>query len=179
MWEIVSSTWLSLARRIWRLLSYSKSRRTRFQCWGRTTIRWRMVAQSVFRSTGRQQYPILRVLHLEDRKATNDTRAQRLDLSENQWTEGGFAPTQGNYSDFMTDLEACRFFCQFWRHKFASNSRTIQNWLKTDPVGAAISFRYKAPFPWTRFIYIYLTRKTLSRSSVPATYQSPERSALQ
>ncbi|KAH8424885.1 flavin-containing monooxygenase [Aspergillus melleus] len=52
-----------------------------------------------------------------DRKAMDDTHDQRITFYEKLWEEGGFAPAQGNYSDFMTDLDANHAFYQFWRDK--------------------------------------------------------------
>ncbi|PLB47659.1 FAD/NAD(P)-binding domain-containing protein [Aspergillus steynii IBT 23096] len=52
-----------------------------------------------------------------DRKAMDDTHEQRTALYEKLWEEGGFAPAQGNYSDFMTNLDANHAFYAFWRDK--------------------------------------------------------------
>ncbi|KAJ5691544.1 FAD/NAD(P)-binding domain-containing protein [Penicillium malachiteum] len=57
------------------------------------------------------------VYYVVNRKATEDTCEQRLTLYEDLWNEGGFAPAQGNYSDFMTYLEANHLFYEFWRDK--------------------------------------------------------------
>ncbi|KAK1613495.1 hypothetical protein BDP81DRAFT_486105 [Colletotrichum phormii] len=51
------------------------------------------------------------------RKEMDDTPEQQQHLFENLWEEGGFAPTHGNYSDFMTNLEANHLFYNFWREK--------------------------------------------------------------
>lgn len=58
-----------------------------------------------------------------DRKATDDTHEQRLDLYEKLWKEGGFAPVQGNYSDLNTNLAANHLFYQFWRDKVRQRIR--------------------------------------------------------
>ena len=78
------------------------------------------------------------VYNAVDRKATDDTHEQRLALYEKLWNEGGFAPAQGNYSDFMTDLEANHFFYQFWRDKVRQRLKTsdpelIENLAPWDP----------------------------------------------
>lgn len=58
-----------------------------------------------------------------DRKATDDTHDQRIALYEKLWAQGGFAPAHGNYSDFMTNLEANHLFYRFWRDKVRQRLR--------------------------------------------------------
>ncbi|EXF74944.1 hypothetical protein CFIO01_08399 [Colletotrichum fioriniae PJ7] len=72
------------------------------------------------------------------RKAMDDTPEQQQLLFESLWEEGGFAPTHGNYSDFMTNLEANHLFYNFWRDKVrqriqVDDPELIENLAPTNP----------------------------------------------
>ncbi|KAL2113291.1 hypothetical protein VUR80DRAFT_4616 [Thermomyces stellatus] len=56
-------------------------------------------------------YPVV------SKRAKDDTPEQQKAFFEHLWQQGGFAPAQGNYSDFMTDLESNHLFYRFWRDK--------------------------------------------------------------
>ncbi|KAJ5014610.1 Baeyer-Villiger monooxygenase [Colletotrichum sp. SAR 10_99] len=77
-------------------------------------------------------YPII------NRKAMDDTPEQRRALFEQLWDIGGFAPTQGNYMDFSTNLEANHEFYYFWRDKvrqrlLTDDAELIENLAPEEP----------------------------------------------
>lgn len=63
------------------------------------------------RSKGGFTYPVV------SKRAADDTPEQQRAFFEHLWQQGGFVPAQGNYSDFMTNLEANHLFYRFWRDK--------------------------------------------------------------
>lgn len=82
------------------------------------------------------------VYNLVDRNASDDSHEQRLALYEKLWKKGGFAPVQGNYSDFMTNLEANHLFYQFWRDKVR------QRLTKNDPNLIENLAPWSPPYPF-------------------------------
>ncbi|KAF4977142.1 hypothetical protein FZEAL_6285 [Fusarium zealandicum] len=76
------------------------------------------------------------------RKTMGDTAEQRNALYEKLWEMGGFAVTHGNYSDFMTDMEASQAIYEFWRDKVR------QRILKDDPELIENLAPWDPPFPF-------------------------------
>lgn len=77
------------------------------------------------------------------RSATEDTPEQQKILFEKLWEQGGFAPTHGNYSDFMTNLETNHIFYNFWCDK------ARQRLLTDDPELIENLAPDKAPYPFS------------------------------
>ena len=51
------------------------------------------------------------------RKAKDEDPATRTAFFEELWARAGFAPSQGNYDDLMTDIDTNTLFYNFWRDK--------------------------------------------------------------
>lgn len=87
----------------------------RQRCWGPERPQDKTDYAQLFRdmkkSKGGFTYPVV------NKRASDDTPEQQRAFFEHLWQQGGFAPAQGNYSDFMTNLEANHLFYRFWRDK--------------------------------------------------------------
>lgn len=82
-------------------------------------------------------YPVV------SRTAIEDTPEQQRMLFEKLWAWGGFAPTHGNYADFMTNLETNHLFYNFWRDKVRKRLLT------DDPELIENLAPEKAPYPFS------------------------------
>lgn len=77
------------------------------------------------------------------KRACDDTPEQQRAFFEHLWQQGGFAPSLGNYSDFMTNLEANHIFYRFWRDKI--RARLTRN----DPELIEALAPTNAPYPFS------------------------------
>lgn len=89
------------------------------------------------KTSGGFTYPVV------SRTAMEDTPEQQRVLFEKLWQWGGFAPTHGNYADFMTNLETNRLFYDFWRDKVR------QRLLTEDPELIENLAPEKPPYPFS------------------------------
>jgi cation diffusion facilitator CzcD-associated flavoprotein CzcO len=72
------------------------------------------------------------------RRGMQDTPEEQHVLFEALWRKGGFASSQGNYSDFMTSIEVNHNFYRFWRDKvrerlIKEDPELIENLAPWDP----------------------------------------------
>lgn len=89
------------------------------------------------KTSGGFTYPVV------SRTAMEDTPEQQRVLFEKLWQWGGFAPTHGNYADFMTSLETNHLFYDFWRDKVR------QRLLTEDPELIENLAPEKPPYPFS------------------------------
>lgn len=89
------------------------------------------------KTSGGFTYPVV------SRTAMEDTPEQQRMLFEKLWEQGGFAPTHGNYADFMTNLETNHLFYNFWRDKVR------QRLLTDDPELIENLAPEKPPYPFS------------------------------
>lgn len=80
---------------------------------------------------------------VNSRKAMEDTPDQQRAMFERLWETGGFILTYGNYSDFMTNLEANHLFYRFWRDKVRERLTT------TDPEMIESLAPWDPPYPFS------------------------------